>query len=167
MVFTWRMVPEVVQPFWAALQRGEFITTAAESDPGTPVHAAPSPTSEPSAPGSEDLITPAGAAAPDPLAQGLTLILDGGLADGVLDANPGHSPPKRWLAEPALGCMSRLRRTSRGRRSSVAPRMSSPEDLADSVDANAVSTWTTNDTGTWAIALPAQSRPPNRRHGFT
>ena len=30
MVFTWRMVPEVVQPFWAALQRGEFITDAAE-----------------------------------------------------------------------------------------------------------------------------------------
>jgi transposase, IS30 family len=30
MVFTWRMVPEVVQPFWAALQRGEFITGAAE-----------------------------------------------------------------------------------------------------------------------------------------
>ncbi len=30
MVFTWRMVLEVVQPFWAALQRGEFITDAAE-----------------------------------------------------------------------------------------------------------------------------------------
>ena len=30
MVFTWRMVPEVVQPLWAALQRGEFITGAAE-----------------------------------------------------------------------------------------------------------------------------------------
>jgi len=30
MVFTWRMVPEVVQPFWAASQRGEFITGAAE-----------------------------------------------------------------------------------------------------------------------------------------
>jgi hypothetical protein len=29
MVFTWRMVPEVIQPFWAALQRGEFITGAA------------------------------------------------------------------------------------------------------------------------------------------
>jgi hypothetical protein len=33
MVFSWRMVPEVVQPFWAALQRGEFITGAAEEDP--------------------------------------------------------------------------------------------------------------------------------------
>ncbi len=30
MVFTLRMVPEVVQPFWAALQRGEFITDAAQ-----------------------------------------------------------------------------------------------------------------------------------------
>ena len=30
MVFTCRMVPEVVQPFRAALQRGEFITGAAE-----------------------------------------------------------------------------------------------------------------------------------------
>ena len=29
MVFTWRMVPEVVQPCWAALQRGESITDAA------------------------------------------------------------------------------------------------------------------------------------------
>jgi hypothetical protein len=29
-VFTWRMVPEVVQPFWAALQCGEFSTGAAE-----------------------------------------------------------------------------------------------------------------------------------------
>jgi DNA invertase Pin-like site-specific DNA recombinase len=26
MVFSDRMVPEVIQPFWAALQRGEFIT---------------------------------------------------------------------------------------------------------------------------------------------
>jgi transposase, IS30 family len=31
MVFTERMVPEVIQPFWAALQGGEFITGAAES----------------------------------------------------------------------------------------------------------------------------------------
>jgi hypothetical protein len=28
--FSWRMRPEVVQPFWAALQAGEFITGAAE-----------------------------------------------------------------------------------------------------------------------------------------
>jgi hypothetical protein len=28
-VFNDRMVPERVQPFWAALQRGEFITDAA------------------------------------------------------------------------------------------------------------------------------------------
>ena len=31
MVFSSRMVSEVVQPFWDALQRGEFITGAAES----------------------------------------------------------------------------------------------------------------------------------------
>ena len=31
MLFSSRMVSEVVQPFWAALQRGEFITGAAES----------------------------------------------------------------------------------------------------------------------------------------
>jgi hypothetical protein len=30
MVFSSRMVSEVVQPFWVALQRGEFITGAAE-----------------------------------------------------------------------------------------------------------------------------------------
>ena len=29
-VFSERMVAEIVQPFWAALQRGEFITDAAE-----------------------------------------------------------------------------------------------------------------------------------------
>ncbi|HUK68640.1 MAG TPA: hypothetical protein VLW50_07805, partial [Streptosporangiaceae bacterium] len=28
--FTEAMVPEIVQPFWAAMQRGEFITDAAE-----------------------------------------------------------------------------------------------------------------------------------------
>jgi len=27
--FTDRMLPEIVQPFWAALQRGEFIVDAA------------------------------------------------------------------------------------------------------------------------------------------
>jgi hypothetical protein len=30
MVFSSRMVSEVVQPFWAAFERGEFITGAAE-----------------------------------------------------------------------------------------------------------------------------------------
>jgi hypothetical protein len=29
-VFSERMVAEIVHPFWAALQRGEFITDAAE-----------------------------------------------------------------------------------------------------------------------------------------
>jgi len=28
-VFTVKMIPEIVQPFWAAMQRGEFITDAA------------------------------------------------------------------------------------------------------------------------------------------
>jgi hypothetical protein len=32
MVFGDRMVPEVIQPFWAALQRGEFITGAPNGD---------------------------------------------------------------------------------------------------------------------------------------
>jgi hypothetical protein len=31
MLFSSRMVSDVVQPFWAAVQRGEFITEAAES----------------------------------------------------------------------------------------------------------------------------------------
>ena len=30
-VFSDRMRPEVTQPFWAAIQRGEFISAAAES----------------------------------------------------------------------------------------------------------------------------------------
>jgi transposase, IS30 family len=29
-VFTVQMIPEIVQPFWAAMQRCEFITDAAE-----------------------------------------------------------------------------------------------------------------------------------------
>ncbi len=29
-MFSDRMVPEIIQPFWAALQRGEFITGAAD-----------------------------------------------------------------------------------------------------------------------------------------
>ena len=31
MLFSSRMVSEIVQPFWAAIQRGEFISAAAES----------------------------------------------------------------------------------------------------------------------------------------
>jgi len=31
MLFSSRMISQVVQPFWAAVQRGEFITEAAES----------------------------------------------------------------------------------------------------------------------------------------
>jgi len=34
-MFNERMRPEVIQPFWAALQAGEFITAAAEGVVGT------------------------------------------------------------------------------------------------------------------------------------
>ena len=65
-----------------------FINAAAESQPGTPVHARTVAHKERVLAWLAELATAAGAARPDELARTLSLLLDGGLASGALDASP-------------------------------------------------------------------------------
>ncbi len=65
-----------------------FINTAAESVPGTDVHARTVEHKNIVRAWVTDLTRRAGAADPDQLARQLTLLIDGGLAAGVLDAEP-------------------------------------------------------------------------------
>jgi hypothetical protein len=65
-----------------------FINTAAESDTGSDVHARTVEHKTVVRAWITDLARRAGAADPDLLARQLTLLLDGGLAAGVLDADP-------------------------------------------------------------------------------
>ena len=65
-----------------------FINTAAESQPGTPVHARTVAHKAAVLEWVEGLAEQAGAADPQSLARSLTLLLDGGLASGSLDASP-------------------------------------------------------------------------------
>lgn len=66
-----------------------FLNTAAESQPGTDVHARTVEHKRLVRAWMTDLATRAGAREPDRLARQLTLLLDGGLSAGVLDADPG------------------------------------------------------------------------------
>ena len=65
-----------------------FINAAAEAMPGTPVHDRTVAHKQAVLAWVRDLAALAGAADPDALARALTLLLDGGLADGALAANP-------------------------------------------------------------------------------
>ncbi|HEX6870490.1 MAG TPA: TetR/AcrR family transcriptional regulator [Micromonosporaceae bacterium] len=65
-----------------------FINTAAESDPGSDVHARTVEHKQLVRTWLTDLASRAGAADPALLARQLALLLDGGLAAGVLDADP-------------------------------------------------------------------------------
>jgi AcrR family transcriptional regulator len=65
-----------------------FINTAAESDPGSEVHARAVEHKNVVRAWVTDLARRAGAADPDQLARQLTLLVDGGLAAGVLDGDP-------------------------------------------------------------------------------
>ena len=65
-----------------------FINTAAESDTGSDVHARTVEHKRVVRAWVTDLARGAGAADPDRLARQLTLLIDGGLAAGVLDADP-------------------------------------------------------------------------------
>jgi AcrR family transcriptional regulator len=65
-----------------------FINTAAESDPGGEVHGRTVEHKRVVRAWLTDLARRASAADPDQLARQLTLLLDGGLAAGVLDADP-------------------------------------------------------------------------------
>jgi AcrR family transcriptional regulator len=65
-----------------------FINTAAEVPSGSPVHARTVAHKQAVREWVRDLSLQAGAADPDALASGLTLVLDGALSAGVLDADP-------------------------------------------------------------------------------
>jgi AcrR family transcriptional regulator len=65
-----------------------FINAAAEAMPGTPVHDRTVAHKAAVRAWVRDLAAEAGAADPDGLARSLTLLLDGGLASGALDADP-------------------------------------------------------------------------------
>ena len=65
-----------------------FINAAAESVPGSAIHARTIAHKEAVRTWVGELATAAGADEPDLLSRGLTLLLDGGLAAGVLDGDP-------------------------------------------------------------------------------
>jgi AcrR family transcriptional regulator len=65
-----------------------FINAAAESEPGTPVHERTVSHKRAVLSWVDDLARQAGADDPAGLARSLTLLLDGGLASGALDADP-------------------------------------------------------------------------------
>ena len=65
-----------------------FINAAAESQPGTPVHERTVAHKPAVLAWVRDLAEGAGASDPESLARSLTLLLDGGLASGALDASP-------------------------------------------------------------------------------
>jgi AcrR family transcriptional regulator len=65
-----------------------FINAAAESQPGTPVHDRTIAHKQAVLAWVRELATAAGARHPDVLARSLTLLLDGGLAEGALSADP-------------------------------------------------------------------------------
>ena len=85
-----------------------FINAAAESASGTRVHERTVAHKEPIRAWIRDLAVQAGAPDPDQLARSLTLVLDGGLASGVLDADPAAATAARDTA-------SQLVAASRGR----------------------------------------------------
>lgn len=75
-----------------------FINAAAESASGTRVHARTVAHKENIRAWLRDLAAEAGARNPDHLARSLTLLLDGGLASGVLDADPAAAAAARGAA---------------------------------------------------------------------
>ncbi|BCW65703.1 TetR family transcriptional regulator [Arthrobacter sp. NicSoilB4] len=75
-----------------------FINAAAESASGTRVHERTVAHKEQIRAWIRDLAVQAGAQNPDQLARSLTLLLDGGLASGVLDADPAAAAAARDTA---------------------------------------------------------------------
>ena len=75
-----------------------FINTAAESVPGTDVHARTVEHKAAVRAWVREMTVAAGAADPDGLARSLTLLLDGGLASGVLDGDPRTADAARETA---------------------------------------------------------------------
>jgi AcrR family transcriptional regulator len=75
-----------------------FLNTAAEVVPGSAVHARTVQHKDAVRAWVRELAAEAGAADPDGLARALTLLLDGGLAAGVLDADPRAAEAARAAA---------------------------------------------------------------------
>jgi len=75
-----------------------FINAAAEAMPGTPVHDRTVAHKQAVLAWVRGLAEQAGAADPDALARSLTLLLDGGLASGALDADPEAAAQARASA---------------------------------------------------------------------
>ncbi|HSO69150.1 MAG TPA: TetR/AcrR family transcriptional regulator [Arachnia sp.] len=75
-----------------------FINAAAETAPGTPVHDRTVAHKRRVLTWIRDLAQRAGATDPDQLARSLTLLLDGGLASGALDADPESADAARATA---------------------------------------------------------------------
>ena len=76
-----------------------FINAAAEATPGTPVHERTVAHKREVLAWVRDLAERAGATDPAGLARSLTLLLDGGLAAGALDADPEVAAGARGAAE--------------------------------------------------------------------
>lgn len=80
-----------------------FINAAAESMPGTPVHDRTVTHKQAVLAWVTDLAEQAGARDPAGLARALTLLLDGGLASGALDADPAAAQQAREAAAALVG----------------------------------------------------------------
>ena len=80
-----------------------FINAAAEAAPGTPVHERTVAHKRAVLSWVRGLAAEAGAEDPDGLARSLTLLLDGGLASGALDADPAAAAQARAAAERLVG----------------------------------------------------------------
>lgn len=80
-----------------------FINAAAESASGTRVHERTVAHKEHVRAWIRELAVQAGAPDPDQLARSLTLVLDGGLASGVLDADPAAAAAARFTASQLVG----------------------------------------------------------------
>lgn len=76
-----------------------FLNSAAESAPGSRVHARTVAHKQAVRGWVEDLARQAGADDPSGLARSLTLLLDGGLASGALDADPAAAEAARTAAQ--------------------------------------------------------------------
>lgn len=87
-----------------------FINAAAEAEPGTPVHDRTVAHKRTVLSWITDLTRRAGADDPEGLARSLTLLLDGGLASGALDADPEAATRARQSAGTLVGLATAGRR---------------------------------------------------------
>jgi AcrR family transcriptional regulator len=88
-----------------------FINTASEAETGTDVHARTVEHKAAVRAWVRDLADLAGATDPDELARSLTLLLDGGLSSGVLDADPRSAVAAKRAARTLVeaGCTREMR----------------------------------------------------------